>query len=601
MYKSFLSMIQESQEIDEMAIKPEDFPDTYLATAKGRGARARQISPLIKQFHDGLKALRWQDITWITRGSSYYPILPAELLAIVKAAKDMIGPNSDSFMESIISDNFGRWATTNDQSNCIHMEVDSGQRSHFPGGIPKSIRNVGLGYKLYRGLLQKKTWMRSNTSGTLEKDNAWASLISPKQDEQGNLTEDDVHAILGRSDVCAIIKTLSNSEKIRIAQNFINNNISTRDINSRNFAIDDELKAILPADFVAQLDPTERERIERERRARERQEQEARARQYGIDRGIQWDELPTERSLVYVRSYAANRDTNIPVRIIALIRNGQARALKIPEYLNWVENGSNPGDLDQFDSRTCSAVPEELKTYFVKVEPSEIPGLAEGTAVFLNSYTTTERAKVRDFVLDMVDPEAAARARAEREEAERTERERTEREAAERRARRAGDINTFGEPYENFEDAEYKRALETRVPGGQRISKLIKRGPQEIALSPAQMERFNRRKSTDVFANIGGDFYNTITGFEVEGPVDGIGFTQFRLERFTSKRAVTPNELIYIASHNTYYGILAPVDYVVLNRGRNEEYIYLRVYDNTSRAARKVAIKVTALRKLVAM
>jgi len=596
MYTSFLNMILESQEIDEMALKPEDFPETYLATAKGRGARARQIAPLIKRFHDGLKALRWQDITWVTRGSSYYPILPANLLEIVKEAKDIVGNNTDSFMDSIINDNFGRWATQNDQSNCIHMEVDSGQRSHFPGGIPKSIRNVGLGYKLYRGLLQKKTWIRSNTSGTLEKDNAWASLISPKVDEQGNLTEDDVHAILGKSDVCAIIKTISDSEKIRIAQNFINNNISTRDINSRNFAIDDELKAILPADFVAQLDPAERERLERERRERERQEQEERARQYGIERGIQWDAQPEEGDLVYVRNYAANRDTGIPLRIIAKIYGRRAFAVKLSDYLVWRETETN---IENYDNRACSADPEEIKQYFVKVEPSDIPGVEDGTAKFLRDYTEPTKTQVKELVLNMIDPEAAARARAEREEAERTERERTEREAEERRARRASDAARFGEPFEDFEDSAYKEALTNRVPGGQRISKMIKRGPQEIALSPAQVERFNRRKSSEVFANVNGDFYNTITGFEVEGPVEGMGFLQFRLERFTSKRAVTPNEMLYIASHNTYYGLVAPVDYVVLNN-RNEEYIYLRVYDNTSRTARKVAIKVSALRRIAA-
>ena len=43
-----------------------------------------------------------------------------------------------------------------------------------------------------------------------------------------------------------------------------------------------------------------------------------------------------------------------------------------------------------------------------------------------------------------------------------------------------------------------------------------------------------------------------------------------------------------------------PDDYFVFNQSRNEEYIYLRVFDNTTGRARKIAIKVAALRKIVA-
>ena len=84
----------------------------------------------------------------------------------------------------------------------------------------------------------------------------------------------------------------------------------------------------------------------------------------------------------------------------------------------------------------------------------------------------------------------------------------------------------------------------------------------------------------------------------VEDPIGGLGFIEFALERVGSKTDFVRNEMVYIANHSTYYGILAPVDYYVRNTARGEEYVYLRVYDNTSRRARKIAIKVSALRKL---
>ena len=52
MHKSFLDLVLESNQIEEMALKPEDFPDTYLKKAKDRQAIAREIAPFAKQFQE---------------------------------------------------------------------------------------------------------------------------------------------------------------------------------------------------------------------------------------------------------------------------------------------------------------------------------------------------------------------------------------------------------------------------------------------------------------------------------------------------------------------------------------------------------------------
>jgi hypothetical protein len=605
MHKSFLDLVLESNQIEEMALQPEQFPDTYLKRAKDRQALARSLAPLVKSFQEALVDLNWRQITWVTRGSSYYPILPGEILAFYKEAKDKVQQEggSDSFINNFMNNNFGKWADANNQSDCIHMEVDSSGRSHFPGGgIPSSLRGARLGYKLYRALLEQKKWLKSNTAGTLEKDNAWASLISPKLNADGSLSDDDVHAILGPDCVFAMIKTISDDQKIRFATSFLDNNISYSSVNTRNFGIDDELKAILPADLMARFDPAERERLERERREREQREAAERARQYGIERGIQWDEQPEIGDLVYVRQYASSRDTSIPIRIIVGERGSSVYALNVQQYLTWRDQANSDMDeLGGFDTRSCLNNPESIKDYFVKVDPAQIPGLEDDSTILRSRYAQSEWERVRDFILSMVDPELAARMRAEREERERTEREERERLEAERQAQRAQNEERFGPSYEAFRDSEYKDALESRVPGGTYITKIFKRGQiTDIALSPDQLERFNRRKSTPVFLPARDAYFNSMNGFKIDEPIEGLGLTRFRLERFDSKRATTPNEMLYIASHNTYYGLVAPVDYFVFNTTRNEEYIYLRVYDNTSGRARKIAIKVAALRKIVA-
>jgi hypothetical protein len=589
-----------------MALQPEQFPDTYLKRAKDRQALARSLAPLVKSFQEALVDLNWRQITWVPRGSSYYPILPGEILAFYKEAKDKVqqagGSGSDSFINNFMNSNFGKWADANNQSDCIHMEVDSSGRSHFPGGgIPNALRGARLGYKLYRALLEQKKWLKSNTAGTLEKDNAWASLISPKLNADGSLSDDDVHAILGPDCVFAMIKTISDDQKIRFATNFLDNNISYSSVTPRNFGIDDELKAILPADVMARFDPAERERLERERRERENREAAERARAYGVERGIVWDDQPEIGDLVYVRQYANGRDTSIPVRVLAGVYRDHAIAISVPNYIDWVERGSDVSQLTSFDTRNCSNNPEAIKAQFVKVDPVQIPGIEDDSTVIRSRYSSTDWRVVKDFIMSLIDPDVAARMRAEREERERTEREERERLEAERQAQRAQNEERFGPSYEAFRDDEYKDALESRVPGGTYISKIFKRGQiTDIALSPDQVERFNRRKSTPVFLPARDAYFNSINGFKIDEPIDGLGLTRFRLERFDSKRATTPNEMLYIASHNTYYGLVAPVDYFVFNSSRNEEYIYLRVYDNTSGRARKIAIKVAALRKIVA-
>jgi len=603
MHKSFLDLVLESNQIEEMALQPEQFPDTYLKKAKDRQAVAREIAPLAKQFQEALVNLNWREITWSTRGSSYYPLLPAPIMAIYAEAKGKITGGGDSFINNFMNNNFGKWADANNQSDCIHMEVDSSGRSHFPGGgIPSSLRGARLGYKLYRALLEQKKWLKSNTAGTLEKDNAWASLISPKLNADGSLSDDDVHAILGPDCVFAMIKTISNDQKIRFATNFLDNNISYSSVNTRNFGIDDELKAILPADVMARFDPAERERLERERREREQAEQAERARQYGIDRGIVWDDQPEIGDLVYVRTYASGRDTSIPMRIIVGERGGSVYAINLVHFLRWRDQlNSDMDELGGFDNRNCSNNPQSIKDYFVKVDPAQIPGLDDDSTVVRSRYSTTEWQQFKDLILSMVDPELAARMRAEREERERTEREERERLEAERQVQRAQNEERFGPSVETFLDDQYKTALEGRLPGGTYVTKIFKRGQiTDIALSPDQMDRFNRRKSTPVFLPARDAYWNVINGFKIDEPIDGLGLTRFRLERFDSKRATTPNEMLYIASHNTYYGLVAPVDYFVFNQARNEEYIYLRVFDNTSGRARKIAIRVAALRKLVA-
>ena len=72
MHKSFLDLVLESNQVEEMALQPEQFPDTYLKRAKDRQALARSLAPLVKQFQEALINLNSSQISNWKNGCHNY-------------------------------------------------------------------------------------------------------------------------------------------------------------------------------------------------------------------------------------------------------------------------------------------------------------------------------------------------------------------------------------------------------------------------------------------------------------------------------------------------------------------------------------------------
>jgi hypothetical protein len=256
--------------IKERALDVDKYPDTYLAPIKKGTSTHRKFADEIAEIYQMFKDLRWQDIKWLTvhkvrKGDTAIevPLLPRALRSKINKAyqlnpgkmKAAFEMNSKSFNGTWNGDQLGTGRN-------IYMEVegiDEDQRTHFPDGIPTSLRGYKLGYKLYRSLLEKYKYLSSNTSGTTDKDRVWQSIISPKTDKRGRLTEDDVHSILGKDFVFAMVKNISIRNKILFAKRYITSNVDADDITKKNFGMDDELKKILPNEVLADVDPKKKE------------------------------------------------------------------------------------------------------------------------------------------------------------------------------------------------------------------------------------------------------------------------------------------------------------------------------------------------------
>lgn len=380
--------IKRFDDLSERGVNLENHPETYLAKRKKDVEKAKSYKTVFNEVIRMLKEMSWKDITWKIDDTSTricYPILPEDVRnKMLEASRVNVGMAGNDFKDGSLA--FAKTLNGSDinSSNSIFMKVESDaelQRSHFPNhGIPKSLRGTNLGYKLYRALLEKFKYLRSNTAGTTEKDYVWQSIVSKKPDDS------DVHAIVTGNDVLAILKTIPDREKINIAKRFISGYVNPSSITSRNFAIDDELKAILPDDIKIMIDPARRE--EAERRREEIVQRKNRARfelfaPFGVD-AHNWE----IGDYIVVKQYLMDASySNLPVRKVVAKEGSEWIALKLTDLEMYERNGSTP------DSRRTSRKNEWVKSQLQEgqVDPTagRIPVKGTGAAPSARSKPTT--------------------------------------------------------------------------------------------------------------------------------------------------------------------------------------------------------------------
>jgi len=655
MINSFIQMVNESADlqlgqeglVDEMGVKrPERLTGSEMGTIRQSSIQHRQNqanAPRKKNYHElvveiveDLKRMPRTDITMEKPSNSryYYPKLPA---AIVQKMREAYTINARSFVQDL-----GNWRDISpNDSDAIYFKIESPsehQRSHFPnGGIPPMLRGTGLGYKLYRTLLKYAGYLSSNRSGSNEKDKAWGSLLAQKTNPDGTLSIDDAHAIIGKSNWMALDKEAATRTKIDAAVSFITGTIGLQRTQPDKFDMDDELLAILPDDFLVKLDPaylqslvdddrmtqekyrqiedsrSEADRRERERQAqaeiearerRAREEAETRRRlasriqQFGADPDAEWG----VGDYIVVKSYLFDASYNgLPIRRVVSQSGDSYIAVKISDAIR-IDNGDmTPNQANDYRSTSD-------KSQWVKVNIDQIPDL---TRVNLTSDERT-------YLEGQMDPETAARARAEREEADRERRE-TERRENEERARNR---ETFGSLPDTA--GELKTAQTARNNGSIREADLLKKFRDSyftdrmeiIVMGPQQRESLRNSFGVPVFIpwtgssrrpvpasldTINNDpslvkLTNAVTGFTIDAPFTGLGLMAYPLTEVTvdDKLRARAGTHYYISGHKNAFGILAKSDYGAVNTS-SQKFIYVKAYGYGERS---VSVRLDLLRKI---
>jgi hypothetical protein len=414
MINSFIDMVNESNLnknglVDEMGVKRVNrLTGSEMGTIRQQTIRRREqmadVPPVRShaqvesELEQAFKIVNRTQITFESVPSTdasepgifHYPRLPQAIIDLINELKEKD--------EDYVVRNFGRWRDVYpsfEKAIRFRTEPPPYQRSHFPNdGVPNNLRGIGLGYKLYRALLKHAGYISSNRSGSNEKDKAWGSMLEYKANPDGSPSVDDCHSIIGPSNWMAIDKTtLSDNDKVDVAQLFIIHKIGFSNTQSGRFDMDDELLAIMPDEFLTKLHPSyldelvnedrlsperkeqmvaasaEAERLKREQAARAAAEiraiHAARITQYGVDLDADW----AVGDYIVVKSYLYTVDfRSLPIRKVVKEANGYYTAVTISDAIR-IWNGEVSAS-EVGDTRTT-----DIKSSWVKVNLEDIPDL----------------------------------------------------------------------------------------------------------------------------------------------------------------------------------------------------------------------------------
>ena len=123
------------------------------------------MQDLIEQFIELSKRISFKDIrfnNWYGIGDKYQASFPSQMELLRTQILTKIKPNNKEFR---------KWQFIFDD---IFPPLN---RIHYQTGLPKSLKGIGLGYKLYKALIYKLGWGCSEQNATPEAQRVWEKLF----------------------------------------------------------------------------------------------------------------------------------------------------------------------------------------------------------------------------------------------------------------------------------------------------------------------------------------------------------------------------------------------------------------------------------------
>ena len=558
-------------------------PESYLYSSSKASNTYRLITIAQNKIASMIKETSWSDISFKIGPASgnntkFLVQLPIYIIEQIKEYRE------DLLKLEILDKVLGNWEQLLDD-NPVYMETESDSklhRSHFPNnGIPEFLRGTGLGYKLYRQLLETNTFLRSDSSGTENKNKVWASIVKHRG------TEDDVHTIVGPSSVFAMIRSITKDKKIELVTKYLQTYIDLDSIHKNNFLIDDELESLLPNQLknITRNPSAKAYLISEAKLIQESNRQAELIRLNQINQalylqfGVSHVDTDWKIGDFIVNFKLLDTDPSAKIRIV--VNYSGIKALSITDYIKLSITGKIPDN-------TVYRLPNTED--WTKIDILSIPDTSNVR------LTITEEAFLKSIIfrgINRIDI-----------------------------SNRDSNIienlsdNGYGPIIVNHMTAEYKTDLVNRSIPIEYKNKITQGNfVSKIFLSSIQLDRLNDRQSTEVFIgfnrsknklrsiidyNTEFQALNTMTGF--------ITAKKYHLAQLTPKTLVdiNPNrdsltgQMVYIANDPLYFGIIAKVSSVIKTRD-GIQYAMLSIFNPNLGGdfRKKISIRTSLLRKII--
>jgi len=415
--------------------------------------------------------------------------------------------------------------------------------------------------------------------GASIKNHVWASLVKKKEDP------DDVHAIVGPRSVFAMIKTLPQDVKIELATRYLaSSNIDVNSIDKNNFAVDDELKEILPKSLIKNLFNPEyqarmrqiREENQRNERVEEITTLTDRNRSLFPIFGINEINTDWEIGDIIVR-FTYLHDNTAKLRVV--INHNGIKAISIGDYIKYALTG-------ELANNIAIRTPDHIE--WTKVDLSSIDNFDEAR------LTQSEQSLVRTLIekgLNNIPDNFIKRI--------------TQLSQAELK---------YGPILKSHDKMEFKQLVENRMVSPETFRKFSQGNfANKILLSPTQNNRFNSKLTTEVFIpfngapnnmksvpghSLGDCAINSLTGYVFENPQYD-DFTIKTIAQINSIDSIEIGDMVYIANHPVYAGLVVKVA-LLLKNDVDIEYAMVNILNPElgKEAIRKTSIQLNLLRKI---
>jgi hypothetical protein len=238
--------------INEKAIDLDDLPfGSYLRPANTNKLEEKKFSNDVNKLKAMIENLTWHDIDFFTvldmptedeQGNNIHTmdfdvILPDYILEYFENMEKKYSREKMQPFKKL--------------NSSVQVERHNFNRLHIPAGVAEPLRGLGLGFNIYRAIIEKLKYASSERLEASESaKKLWLSIISKKNMvAAGEEIDTDLHVVAGVDRVMVMIKSLPDNEKKSLFAEWVKDFVNEDEHHSMGIRTDKALEELVKEDF----------------------------------------------------------------------------------------------------------------------------------------------------------------------------------------------------------------------------------------------------------------------------------------------------------------------------------------------------------------